>query len=311
MRNIIIPFAFILVLATSCVTLISPKNQYVIIVTNNPKAEVYLDTTLVGKGDTVVTYIPKDALEKQFKVLKDSCKPKNFVMLPYRYDPFLYLNFFTFLGFLIDYDSPKIKLYDSYFTVDTLSKYRYHTTEQKKISKCFVTSNLKMRRCKMINWEGYYKYVKYPGNPDSQIDLDSNTFDRSKPNEIIRQTLIKTHFMDAAEPSVTDSINSFQFGIVIENAALFRVMNALVTRTSTFNSNFTELLIVGITTRWVILNLKGDTIYTDVVPAYSDSFGRGENSIEKAASNCMDDAIEYALIAFMEKPKVIELLKKK
>jgi S1-C subfamily serine protease len=66
---------------TGCVTMLYPRNQKVVINTNNENAKIYVDDELVGKGKSVETKVRKEGA-KQVMIETPNSKKKYYVLFP-------------------------------------------------------------------------------------------------------------------------------------------------------------------------------------------------------------------------------------
>lgn len=282
--------------ATGCATIFIPKNQKVTINTNKASSTVYVDNEEAGKGETVVTKVPKDGA-KQVVVQTPGYKDGYYVLVQDKkhpaYWPMIILDLPTaplFFPLLFDM-APQSKYFRFPKANDMATNYKYvnKTTSEKYIQLDAVklsvadknkdlrditgvshSANLldEMNRAEKNTlaqeqkMEAKMAKKKKKKKLLNEEDEKTISYDDTKFSESIFKTLKKTGYVDTVNKVFIDHLNTLTLEGVIKKASVFHIDGRGASRYRKAKVNIT----------WNIKNAYGEVLDSVTNWTYSGDF---------------------------------------
>lgn len=326
-KQLLICFAIVQI--TGCATIFIPSKQKVTINTSQGKSTVYVDNEEIGRGETLVTKVKKDAA-KQVVIQTPGYKDVNYVLVQNRkhaaFWPMIVLDLPTLpLIYPILFDvAPKSKFYN-FNTVNNLSpvyKYTNKTSDEKYIQleaiRLSVTDKNKDLR-------DYFNVAYSPDIMEAFSNAERNTlrveekqeaknmrkkksnkklleeekgieFDDTKFSDVVFKTLKKTGYIDTVNKVFQDYNNTIVLEGVIKKASAFHVVGSGNSRYNKAKVNVT----------WKIKNSFGETLDSITAWSYSGDF---VYDVQDKGLKMFADAVDNSYLDLKKKGQFTKYLK--
>ncbi|PKL84605.1 MAG: hypothetical protein CVV22_12245 [Ignavibacteriae bacterium HGW-Ignavibacteriae-1] len=303
---VVVVFSFLFV--TGCASTLAPRNQEIVIKSDNPAIKVTIDTAFVGEGKDVKTWVVKDFHVKQIVAEADGYKKEYAILLQ---DHRSYWHIMSWIPFVVvgapwaDY-GPKSYFYDDSVFVYNNYKYPKWDSTQKRFFFKNISFDVKKDENR-INFYYYSDYIKKKG-PHTISNSDSLKYTSTIFENLIYDVLKKTEYIDTTNTVFFDNLNTLNLRCKVTNLDINEV-------TRYYGGNKVKHLVKStiyqsvVKGTWTIEDIYGDTLHVEPFTSESGLFSQDLYKTEKAVINSMNDALEASLITVMNSTDVQKLRK--
>lgn len=267
--------AAMVIFATSCATILSPKNQTVPINTGNTKATVFIEDENRGSGDVVETKITKDGSAKQIKIEAPGFKPAYYATLPHIMNPLVCVScLFLYYPMGIDAVNSKSYGYSKPIECPLLNKRIIRKPTQKYISVDEVKFDIKNKDFKYVNidYNNYIKKIdkeeereqngkgKKTKHESEDIQVDNSVFGYE-----LDKVLKETGFIDTVNQIFRDNENTISLKANVKSITFYSI-------SAHAGNDYPSFYIVKSDIKWDVLNTYGEVLKTITVRSQSGEF---------------------------------------
>lgn len=278
----------LILIQTSCVSILYPRKQKIIINTKDNNAKVYVDNRLVGKGRTVTTRVRKQGT-KQVVVESPNKKTNYYVLVPQKrtilFWPLYLCNITNLYGFLLDpmaiygvsyqkenamsadLKNAERKDGEKYITLESI---KLDIKDKDKDLKDFIlnyskelNSKIQQVERKRENKEKKKEERKKRKGKIQEFNNDKEVkYDNTRFSDDIIKTLKELGYIDTLNKVFHDNVNTIQLEGKIKQASIFNIYGKL---NSKFYRGKVEMV-------WYIKNTYGELYDSLKNDSYSGDF---------------------------------------
>jgi S1-C subfamily serine protease len=295
-----------LMLLSSCASILNGKYQKVTVNTGDSNATVYVDDVVQGTGSTVITKMKRDGRVKQVKIEREGFKPTYSIHYQKAKSPLYIMSWIPFGIFIyppaLDVQ-PKAFNYKNNFTPggeavkiqkkEANDKYVYLKNTAFDVKK----EDLKFTVIKHKNLKKNKEKYRNQSSYDEDIKFDNSIF-----SEAVSEILKKNNYSDTTRTVFASNTNSLNLSAKITKVQLDNAY-AYASR------SYKNFLIAKIEIEWEILDLYNQSKFKRTFNVKSGEFGIGHYTREDAMKYSIEDAISTSFYQFMDTQEVRGLIK--
>lgn len=294
-------------LFSNCASILNGKYQNVNVHTNSSDSKVYVNNELKGEGNVVSTKLRRDANVKQIKVEREGFKDQNFITYQTKKSP-LYIMSWVPFGILIypplyDYGE-KAYDYDKELYIDRADeKILSRTDEEKYVYIQNTAFNLEeesfeVKSIKSKNYEKGKNKFKGKESNKEKIEVDNTLFTNT-----LNDLLLKYNYADTTGTILKKKTNTMFVNASVENVEFYNIYDKVSVRYQSYITSTVKI-------NWELTDIYGQTKVKKTNEAKSGEFGYFSKNQKEIIFNCLNDAITYSFLDFMQSPEVRKYLNK-
>jgi len=296
----------IILLSTSCASVLNSKYQKVAITTSNPNTKVYVDDVLAGQGEVVQVKMKRDSKLKQVKTEVDGFKAEYQVHYQHKKSPLYILSWIPFGIFiyppLLDY-GPKSYNYDKTMAIKNKLAVTSRKPDEKYLYLQTTAFNVKKEDLK---FESYSKTAFDKGKKTKKSEQSKQSLDikNSIFTDAVNNILKKHGYIDTTRTIFKDNTNALYVSADIKSLS-FKDVRVWANQ---FYSPFT---VAETSIDWNILDIYGQSKIKKTIKCQSGQFSPDYyDDKNKLLLALLEDAINTSFFELMQMSEPKLLLKK-
>lgn len=295
-----------MLLSTSCASILNGKHQKVTIKTSSSDSKVYLNDKLEGTGKSVVVKMKRDRTAQQIRVEREGYKPEYAV---HYQDHRSWLHVFSIIPFGVTFYplfldiGPKAYNYPKEVTVgkDMLPLHK-RTDNEKYVFLKNTAFDIKKEDIKYNTIKA--KNFKKAKNKAKKINaaFEDLKFDNSVFSDEVTEILKKNNYLDTTNTIFKSNTNSMYISAKITKMEFDYIYHVRFASVLRFYASKIDI-------EWEIFDMYNQSKYKQTFKAQSGEFSPDHN--KDVSRKSIEDAINQSFFKFMDSKEVKKLIEQK